>query len=128
MMLRAALCTLPMAIASLGAQAPAQDGAASLKEALAQNQAALRQYTWIETTQISLKGEVKRQEEKQCYYGADGKVQKTPMPGAAPQQQAPAAGGGGRRGGRVREHIVEKKVDETKDYLAKVAALVHEYV
>ena len=34
-----------------------------------------------------MKGEVKKQEQKQCYYGADGKVQKTPLAGAA--QPAP---------------------------------------
>src|SRR5882672_2655756 len=52
------------------AQTPSpQDRAAAIKQSLAQNQAALRQYTWIETTEISLKGEVKKQEQKQCSYG-----------------------------------------------------------
>ena len=41
----------------------------------------------METTTISMKGEVKKQEQKQCYYGADGKVQKTPVAGAAPPAQ-----------------------------------------
>jgi len=108
------------------AQAP-EDRSAAIKEALARNQAALRQYSWIETTTISLKGEVKKQEKKQCYYGADGKVQKTPLPGqAAPQQQQQK--GGGRRGGRLKETIVENKVEELKDYMEKAAALVHQYV
>lgn len=98
----------------------------ALKESVAANQAALKQYSWTETTQISLKGEVKKQEQKQCQYGPDGKVQKTPIPGASqPQQQA---SGGGRRGGRVKKEIVEKKVGEMKDYMQQVAALVHEYV
>ena len=111
-------------------QAPAAaDRAAVIKEALAKNQAALRQYSWIETTQISLKGEVKKTEQKQCAYGADGKVQKTPLPGAAAPAAAPKESGGGRRrGGRIKEAVVEKKVDELKDYMEKVAALVHEYV
>jgi hypothetical protein len=115
------------------AQTPgAGDRAAELKQSLAQNQAALRQYTWVETTEISLKGEVKKQEQKQCFYGVDGKVQKTPLAGAAPAaKEAPqqSAGRGGRRGGgRVKEAIVENKVDELKDYMEQVAALVHEYV
>src|SRR5262245_48406341 len=64
------------------AQAPSpQEQTAALKQSLAANQAALRQYAWIETTTVTVKGEVKKQEEKQCYYGADGKVQKTPIPG-----------------------------------------------
>jgi hypothetical protein len=113
--------------AAAAAQSPSpQDRIAALKQSLAENQAALRQYTWIETTTISLKGEVKKQEQKQCSYGADGKVQKTPLPGAP----APAAqqSGGGRRGGRVKKAVVEKKVDELKDYMERAAALVHQYV
>jgi len=98
----------------------------ALKQSLAKNQAALKQYAWTETTQISLKGEVKKTEQKQCLYGPDGKVQKTPMQGAAqPQQQQQSAG---RRGGLVKKEIVKKKVGETKDYMDRVAALVHEYV
>src|SRR5215471_14825069 len=105
----------------------ASQGAAALKESLAQNQAKLRTYTWMETTQISLKGEVKKQEQKQCYYGADGKVQKTPVGGAAPAAPKQQAGGGG-RGGRLKEKIVENKVDDMKEYMERVAALVHQYV
>jgi hypothetical protein len=98
----------------------------ALKQSLAQNNAALKSYTWVETTEISLKGEVKKTEQKQCRYGPDGKVEKTPLPGAAPPQQ-PAASGGGRRGA-LKKAIVEKKVGEMKDYMERVAALVHEYV
>jgi hypothetical protein len=114
---------------AIGAQAPSADRAAALKQSLAANQAALRQYTWIETTTVSLKGEVKKQEQKQCSYGADGKVQKTPLPGAAPAAPARQSGGGrGGRGGRVKEAVVEHKVDELKDYMEKTVALVHQYV
>jgi hypothetical protein len=57
---------LPLALVSVTlAQAP-EDRSAAIKEALAKNQAALRQYTWVETTTISLKGEVKKKEQKQC--------------------------------------------------------------
>lgn len=128
MAIRVALLSSVALIAVAAAQAP-EDRSAAIKEALASNQAALRQYSWIETTTISLKGEVKKQEKKQCVYGADGKVQKTPLPGqaAAPQQQE-KKGGGGRRGGRVKEAIVENKVEDLKDYMEKAAALVHQYV
>ena len=103
---------------------------AAIKESLAKNQTALKQYTWVETTQISLKGEVKKQEQKQCQYGPDGKVQKTPIGNSAGEQppQQPPAGGGGRRGGRLKQEVVEKKVDEMKDYMQQVGALVKEYV
>jgi hypothetical protein len=112
-------------------QAPPADPAAALKQSLAANQAVLRQYSWVETTTISLKGEVKKQEQKQCYYGADGKVQKTPIPGAAaaPQQSAQSGrGGGGGRSGRMKERIVENKVEELTEYMQKAAALVQDYV
>ena len=96
-------------------------------ESLAANQAALRQYSWVETTVISMKGEVKKQEQKQCYYGADGKVQKTPInqPAAQPKQ---ASGGDGGKQGRLKKKVVENKVDDLKDYMGRVAALVQEYV
>ena len=114
--------------AAIGQAPSPQEKIAAIKEALAKNQAALKQYSWIETTQVSLKGEVKKNEQKQCSYGADGKVTKTPMPGAAPpaQKQPPASGGRGR--GRMKEKIVENKVEETKEYMEQVAALVHAYV
>ena len=114
-----------MAAAQAPDAADKQAKMAALKQSIAENQAALKQYTWVETTAISLKGEVKKQEQKQCYYGADGKVQKTPMPGAAPA--APPAQSGGQRGGRLKKTVVEKKVDDLKDYMEKVAALVKEY-
>src|SRR6185295_13196787 len=76
-----------------GAASPDQM-VASLKQSLAQSQKQLRQYQWIETTVISLKGEEKSRKQESVYYGADGTLTKQPM-GAAP---APAPSGG--RGGR----------------------------
>lgn len=127
-LLTASLITL---VAARAQAPPPQDRTAALKQSLAANQAALRQYTWVESTTIAMKGEVKKQEQKQCYYGADGKVQKTPIagqpkPDAQPQQ---ASRGGGRRGGgRVKEAIVENKVEDLKDYMGRAAALVQSYV
>lgn len=111
------------------AQQAKQEKVAALKQSLAQNQAALKSYSWTETTQISLKGEVKKQEQKECQYGPDGKVQKTPIPGTEPASEPKQASAGrGRRGGAVKEAVVEKKVGEMKDYMQQVAALVHQYV
>ncbi len=105
-----------------GGQQGMQEKVAALKQSLAQNQAALKQYSWTETTQISLKGEVKKQEQKECHYGPDGKVQKTPIQGADQAQQT------GGRGGIIKKKIIEHKVAEMKEYMERVAALVHEYV
>jgi hypothetical protein len=109
--------------ASQGAQTPDQQLAA-FKQSLAENSKRLRQYEWIETTIISLKGEEKARKQQRCYYGADGKLQKVAM-GEKPE--APASGGGG-RGGRVKGRIVENKKDEMQDYMTRAVALVHKYV
>ena len=111
------------------AQQAKQEKVAGLKQSLAQNQAALKSYSWTEATQISLKGEVKKQEQKQCQYGPDGKVQKTPIPGSKPTSEPKEESGGrGRRVGAVKVAVVEKKVGEMKDYMQQVAALIHQYV
>jgi hypothetical protein len=99
-----------------------QERIGALKEWIANNRAALKQYTWTEATQISVKGEVKKEVLRECQYGPDGKVQRTPAAGAS-QPQRQAAG----RGGPVRRAIGEKKVEEVKDYAERVAELVHEY-
>src|SRR3954465_92149 len=123
-------CSLAAAAMTLvsmaAAQAPPQERVAAVKESLAKNQAALKQYSWVETTVISMKGEVKKQQQKQCSYGADGKVQKTPIGEQEPKAKEPS--GGGRRGGRAKQAVVAKKVGDIKDYMEDVAALVHQYV
>ncbi|HZD30586.1 MAG TPA: hypothetical protein VE779_02900, partial [Candidatus Angelobacter sp.] len=43
------------------AEMSAQDQVNALKQSLAQNQQQLRQYQWVETTTISMKGEVESQ-------------------------------------------------------------------
>jgi hypothetical protein len=98
---------------------------AALKQSMQESQTKLRQYEWIETTIISLKGEEKGRTQKRCYYGADGTLQKVPIGSAAPAQQ-PAASAG--RRGRVKAKVVENKKDDMKDYMERAAALVQRYV
>ena len=122
------LTTLSLGVTSFArqdTQTPDQRVAA-LKKSLADSQASLRKYEWVETTIISLKGEEKARTQKRCYYGVDGKVQKVAM-GNAPAA-APPAKGGGRGGGRVKGAIVENKKDDIKDYMEQAAALIHKYV
>ena len=118
--------TLLFGAAVLAQGATPPDRGAAIKELLAKNSASLRTYSWVETTTITLKGEVKKQEQKQCFYGADGKVQKTPI-GVAPAAKQEPSGGGG-RGGRLKQNIVETKIEDMKEYMEKVVALVHDYV
>ena len=95
-----------------------QEKIAAFKQALAENQKKLKQYQWIETTTISMKGEVKSQVQKLCSYGPDGKVQKQQI-NASPQQATP-------RG--LKGKMVEKKKGEMKDYMERAAFLVQQYV
>ena len=119
------LC-LPIACLLLAMTAGAQDlnqamqqKVAALKESVAHNQQALRQYSWIEKTQLSLKGEVKNTKIEACRYGPDGKVQKTQLSDPPPEQKK-------KRG--LREKVVEKKVGEMKDYMERAVSLIGHYV
>ena len=129
MWLAAAVVTVGTSLAarSVASQQPAptpQDRVAALKQSMQESQTRLRQYEWIETTIITLKGEEKGRTQKRCYYGADGKLQKTPI-GTPPPAQ-PAASGG--RGGRLKAKVVENKKEDMKEYMEQAAALVQQYV
>ena len=112
--------------APAGGQGP--DRVAALKQSMAASQKQLRQYEWIETTIISMKGEEKSRKQQRCYYGADGKVQKIAIDSG--QAAEPSGGGGGRRrgGGRVKESIVENKKEGMQDYMEQAGGLIHQYV
>ena len=97
-----------------------QEKLAAIKQSLAQNQASLRTYSWTETTQVSLKGEVKKVLQNSCRYGPDGKIAKTPIGGEGGESEKH------RRG--LRGKIVEKKVDELKDYMDRVGSLISRYL
>jgi len=108
---------------TLAAQSPAeaqdmQQKVAAAKQAAAQNQKALRSYSWIEKTELSLKGEVKNTKIESCRYGPDGSVQKTPIQEPPPQQQ--------QRG--LKGRVIEKKTGEMKEDMEASVALVHQYV
>ena len=123
------------AVALWGQQSPEaakqalQQRVAELKQSMAQSKESLKQYQWTETTEISLKGDVKKREQKECRYGPDGEVQKTVVGGG---EEAEGKKGGGRRGrrggGRLKAKIVEKKVGELKDYGERFGSLIKRYV
>ena len=122
--------TLVAAALAVRAESPPRQDApspderiAALKQSLQDSQKRLRQYEWIETTVVSLKGEEKSRKQVRCYYGADGKIQKLPLTEPAAEQR------GGRRGrGRVKQAIVENKKEELQDYMERAVSLVHHYV
>jgi hypothetical protein len=120
-----ALCTLfagfLVPIQPVSAQDVAQviqQKVGALKQSVAANQQALGHYTWIQNTQLSLKGEVKNTKIEQCRYGQDGNVQKTQL--SEPPQQKKKRG--------LKGKIVEKKTGEKKDYMERAVALIERYV
>ena len=119
MCLAFALClTLAGLVTSQDQKQLLQDRVAAFKQAAAQNQKALHQYTWIEDTQLILKGEVKSTKIESCRYGPDGNVQKTSL--TAPPEQKKMRG--------LKKKIVEKKTDEMKGYMERVVSLIQRYV
>jgi len=116
-----------LSFSSALAQGPAtpEQIVAAVKQNLGESQKRLREYEWIETTVISLKGEEKARKQQRAYYGADGKLTKVPI--GEPQPEA-AQGRRGGRGGRLKEKVVENKKGEMHEYMERAAALVHRYV
>ena len=92
---------------------------AALKKSIADSQAKLRKYEWVETTTVSLKGEVKDQKQQRCYYGAEGTVQKVLLDD---EKAAPPGGG------RLKRKIVANKTAEMTAYMESAANLIHRYV
>jgi hypothetical protein len=107
--------TIP-AIAQMGGEL--QEKMAAVKQSAAQNQQSLHRYQWVETTQLTLKGDPKPPRQSMCQYGPDGTVQKTPM---GPPPEPPS-------GGRMKKKIIEKKTAEMKDYMVQVKGLLAMYV
>jgi hypothetical protein len=105
--------------AIMQAQSPEmQQRVAALKQSAAQDQQNIRQYEWIETTVISLKGDEKSRQQKRCYYGAEGSLQKVTESASPPPQK--------KRG--LRGRVAENKKEELTDYMKQAVALVKSYV
>ena len=110
--------TLAITFPAISQNTELQEKLAAVKQAAAENKQKLRQYQWVETTQLTLKGDAKPPTKNSCQYGPDGKVQKTPV-GPPPQQPS---------GGRAKQKIIENKKEEMKDYMQDVKALLGMYV
>jgi len=95
-----------------------QEKVAAVKQSIAENKAKLQHYQWVETTQLTLKGDAKPPKSSQCMYRPDGTVQKTPM---GPPPQPPS-------GGRMKQRIIEKKTEEMQQYMGQVKTILAMYV
>ncbi len=117
------LLTLLCGVCAFAQNSDLQEKLAALKQSTAENQQRLHQYQWVETQQLTLKGEPKPPKQFQCQYGPDGQVVKTPI-GQQPQPQQQSGG----RGGRMKERVVAKKTEEMKDYMGDVKGVLGMYV
>jgi hypothetical protein len=99
-------------------QLDSQQRIAQLKHSLADNQAKLKHYQWIETTEVIVKGNTKKEQQQLCHYGADGRIEKTPI-GPAPAQQSMPGG--------IRGKIAQKKLAEMQSYMERLKSLVGHY-
>jgi hypothetical protein len=91
---------------------------AALKATLGASQTNLRQYEWIETTVVSLKGDERSRKQQRCYYGADGALQKVETSASPPPEQKPG----------LRGRIVANKKAELSDYMRSAVNLVKLYL
>jgi hypothetical protein len=115
------MAVVALSLAALSRPATAQDlqqKLAAVKKAAAANAEALRSYTWLEKTEVLLKGEIKATKVDSCRYGPDGKVQKTPVVQPPPPEK--------KRG--LKGKIVANKTADMKDELESTVALIQEYV
>ena len=111
-------CAFTLVVAPPIAAQDVQEKLAAAKQAAAANQKALLSYSWLEKTELRLKGEVKNTKVDMCRYGPDGKVQKTPVVTAPPPEK--------KRG--LKGKIIANKTEEMKEELEAAVALVHQYL
>lgn len=121
-MRRAAASTLMLAAlaTSAHAQGAVQDRVAVLKRTLAENAAAQRGYTWIETTELALNGEVKETNSMSCQYVAGSEKPECTQIGTPPAPKKVR--------GPLRKHIAKGKIADLKAYMDSVKTLVAKYV
>ena len=111
------LATFLRPITSAAQAESVEQRVAALKQSLVESQISLRQYQWIETTVVSLKGEEKSRKQNRCYYGADVVLQKVPVSASVPEHK---------RG--LRGRIAEHKKEELTEYMQQAVDLVKNYV
>jgi hypothetical protein len=98
----------------------AQGGAKEkFQQAQKQNATAQRQYTWMSRTELFLKGESKNEKVESVHYNNQGQLEKTVVE-STPQQQDQG-------GGRLKQHIIEKKKKEFQELMEGLGDLAQSY-
>jgi len=117
----AASALMLAALASMAhAQGTVEDRVAVLKRTLAENAAAQRRYTWIETTELALNGDVKETNSMSCQYVAGAEKPQCTQIGAPPAPK--------KMRGPLRKKIAKGKIADIKAYMDSVKTLVARYV
>ncbi len=115
------IVALPLSVAWCRQQpagnTPAQQHVSELKQAMAANRQKQMKYQWVQSTEVSVKGKVRKDQQMECRYGADGEVVKTPV-GVEPSAQTP---------GGIRGKIVAKKKEEVQDEAERMKELISHY-
>ena len=89
---------------------------ATVKESVARNQAALREFTWTQRTTVSEKGEVRRTEIATCRYRPDDQLERMPV---SESEQARAG---------LKAKIFEMKSTALEAYTQRLLALLNRYL
>jgi len=97
-----------------------QEKVDAIKKAFQESQAKLRGFQWIQTTTVTIDGEVKKTKTDQCYYGAEGSLVKVPLSESPPDD-------GGREFG-FRGRIKEEKKKQLKRYMKDAEDVIREYL
>jgi len=96
-----------------------QQKIAAIKQRIAENQMALRKYQWLETTKMSVNGEVKNTIVSSCAYSAGPKPVCTQISATAAEKPS---------GGPLKRKMIENKIAEMKAYMDSVKTLLAMYV
>jgi hypothetical protein len=89
---------------------------ATVKESVARNQAALREFTWTQRTVTSEKGEIRRTKIATCYFRPDDQLQRT----LVSESERPPTG--------LKEKIFELKSVALESYERRLLALREQYL
>lgn len=119
---RALLAALGLAaFASVAhAQGAANPEVEAIKAAMGRNAAAQRNYTWVQTSELAYKGEVKSTTTSTCQYVGGAQKPQCTQTSAPPDDK--------KQRGPVRRSVKDSKIDELKTYMDSVKALVAQYV
>ena len=91
---------------------------AAVRAEVAHSRATLRRYTWTESTEVSVKGEVKSSTQVACIYDTNGELKRTPV-GPDKDNEPPNV---------VAKRHINRKKGEMQDYIDRSISMVHKYL